>query len=107
MLASLISHEGLDPLFQGFGLLIETLKSQNLCLLLQVQDLTRVMHDSQVLLFLDLVTELFQLILMSLLKLDLNECGLILEIWYYHAVPLIEQLTGLRFMCRLEGFHLG
>ena len=65
------------------------------------------MHNSHVLLLLDLLTELFQLILMSLLQLDLDERGLILEIRYDHAVPLVEKLAGLRLVCRLESLHLG
>jgi hypothetical protein len=107
MLALLGALEGPDPLLKGLRLLVETLKTQDLRLLLQVEDLPRVMHNSHVLLLLDLLTELFQLILMSLLQLDLDERGLILEIRYDHAVPLVEKLAGLRLVCRLESLHLG
>ena len=107
MLALLGALEGPDPLLKGLRLLVETLKTQDLRLLLQVEDLPRVMHNSHVLLLFNLLTELFQLILMSLLQLDLDERGLILEIRYDHAVPLVEQLAGLRLVCRLESLHLG
>ena len=64
------------------------------------------MHDGYILFLLDLLPELFQLVLMTLLKLDLDQSGLILEVRDYDIIPLVEQLTCLSLMCRLQGPHL-
>jgi hypothetical protein len=64
------------------------------------------MHDGYILFLLDLLPELFQLVLMTLLKLDLDQSGLILEVRDYDIIPLVEQLTSFSLVCGLQGPHL-
>ena len=48
------------------------------------------MHDGNILFFLNLLSELFKLVLMAFLELYLNKGGLILEVRNDYIIPLVE-----------------
>jgi hypothetical protein len=64
------------------------------------------MYNLLGLLAFDGLAEHVEFILMTLFQFDLNESNLVFEVGYDDTVPLVEQLSRLGFVCRLQRFHL-